>query len=189
MREVAEQNMKEAHAAYEQLTNSVTKATDAWMGAMPSPMAAGFKDMQGCAMRIAKENAESAFTFAGKISKAQNLRDFDASDAVRSRPDEGVHHANAGALQADQGNCPEVRTRLVVPSIRHLILGQQKRSREPTSGGLRGLGRNLEAANMAMSCSENTIISVATQERFPWVVAKRPRAALASGSPPKARAA
>src|SRR6516165_5164718 len=29
-----------------------------------------------------------------------------------------------------------------------------KRSREPTSGGLRGLGRNLEAANMAMGCSE-----------------------------------
>ena len=76
MREVAEQNMKEAHAAYEQLTDSVTKATDAWMGAMPSPMAAGFKDMQGCAMRIAKENAESAFTFAGKISKAQNFQEI-----------------------------------------------------------------------------------------------------------------
>ena len=76
MREVAEQNMKEAHAAYEQLTDSVTKATDAWMGAMPSPMAAGFKDMQGCAMRIAKENAESVFTFAGKISKAQTFQDI-----------------------------------------------------------------------------------------------------------------
>ena len=37
MREQAEQNMKQAHAAYEQLTNFVTKAMDAWMGAMPIP--------------------------------------------------------------------------------------------------------------------------------------------------------
>jgi hypothetical protein len=76
MREQAKQNMKEAHAAYEQLTDFVTKATDAWMGAMPSPMAAGFKDMQGCAMQIAKENAESVFTFADKISNAQNFQDI-----------------------------------------------------------------------------------------------------------------
>ena len=54
MREQAEQNMKQAHAAYEQLTNFVTKAMDAWMGAMPSPMAAGFKDVQGRAAEIAK---------------------------------------------------------------------------------------------------------------------------------------
>ena len=76
MREQAEQNMKEAHAAYEQLTDFVSKVTDAWIGAMPSPVAAGFKDMQGCAMQIAKENAESVFTFAGKISNAQNFQDI-----------------------------------------------------------------------------------------------------------------
>jgi hypothetical protein len=76
MREQAEQNMKRAHAAYEQLTDFVTKAMDAWMGAMPSPMAAGFKDLQGRAMQIAKENAESVFTFAGKISNAQTFQDI-----------------------------------------------------------------------------------------------------------------
>jgi hypothetical protein len=76
MREQVEQNMKEAHAAYEQLTDFVTKVTDAWIGAIPSPVAAGFKDMQGCAMQIAKENAESVFTFAGKISNAQNFQDI-----------------------------------------------------------------------------------------------------------------
>jgi hypothetical protein len=76
MREQAEQNMKEAHAAYEQLTDFVTKVTDTWIGAMPSPMAAGFKDMQGCAMQIAKENAESVFTFAGKIGNVQNVQDI-----------------------------------------------------------------------------------------------------------------
>ena len=219
MREQAEQNMKEAHAAYEQLTDFVTKAMDAWMGAMPSPMAAGFKDVQGRAMQIAKENAELVFTFAGKISNVRTPQDIvtletqfaqdrmqafvtqtqqllgvieetiqkwergdmgaemsamppnlmaadfkdvqeprhsyrdghfrvgvhvrrqdqqrtdlprycDASDAIRSRPDAGLRHPDAGALQADRGNCPEVATRLIVPSVCHgcvlLSLGRPK---------------------------------------------------------------
>ena len=76
MREHAEQNMKQAHAAYEQLTDFVTKAMDAWMGAMPSPMAAGFKDVQGRAMQIAKENAEAAFTFAGELSNVRTPQEI-----------------------------------------------------------------------------------------------------------------
>ena len=41
MRDLADQNIKQAHAAYEQLTDFVTKAVGAWMGAMPSsPMVA-----------------------------------------------------------------------------------------------------------------------------------------------------
>ena len=77
LRDVSEQNLKQAHAAYEQLTDFVTKAMDAWTGALPSnPMAAVFKDVQDRAMQIAKENAESAFTFAGKISNARTLQDI-----------------------------------------------------------------------------------------------------------------
>jgi hypothetical protein len=76
MRDRAEQNVKQAHAAYEQLTDFVTKAMDAWTDALPAnPMAAVFKDMQGRAMNIAMENSESVFTFAGKISKAQTFQD------------------------------------------------------------------------------------------------------------------
>jgi len=67
---------KHAHH-FEQLTDFVTKAMDAWTGAMPSnPMTAGFKDAQGRAMQIAKENAESVFTFAGKISNARTPQDI-----------------------------------------------------------------------------------------------------------------
>ena len=40
MRDLAEQNLKQAHAAYEQLTDFVTKAMGPWMGAIPSPMMA-----------------------------------------------------------------------------------------------------------------------------------------------------
>jgi hypothetical protein len=77
MRDVAEQNIKQAHAAYEQLTDFVTKAMGAWMGAMPSnPMATGFKDVQDRAVEMAKKNAESAFALGEKIAKAQNFQDI-----------------------------------------------------------------------------------------------------------------
>ena len=76
MRDLAEQNMKQAHAAYDQLTDFVTKAMGAWMGAMPSnPVAAGFKDIQDHAVAMAKKNADTAFSVAEKMAKAQNLQE------------------------------------------------------------------------------------------------------------------
>ena len=76
MRDMTEQNMKQAHAAYEQLTDFVTKAMGSWMGAMPAnPMAEGFKDVQGRAAEIAKENGELAFALGEKITKAQNFQE------------------------------------------------------------------------------------------------------------------
>ena len=66
---------KHAHH-FEQLTDFVTKAMDAWTGALPSnPMTAVFKEVQGRAMQIAKENAESVFTLVEKIAKAQNFQE------------------------------------------------------------------------------------------------------------------
>ena len=75
MRDLADQNIKQAHAAYEQLTDFVTKAVGVWMGAIPSPMAAGFKDFQDRAAEIAKKNAESAFALIEKMAKAQNIQE------------------------------------------------------------------------------------------------------------------
>jgi hypothetical protein len=77
MRHLAEQNIKQAHAAYEQLTDFATKAVGAWMGAMPSsPMVAGFKEVQDRAAEIAKKNADSAFALVEKIAKAQNFQEI-----------------------------------------------------------------------------------------------------------------
>jgi hypothetical protein len=77
MRDLAEQNIKQAHAAYDQLTDFVTKAVGAWMGAMPaSPMVAGFKEVQDRAAEIAKKNADSAFALVEKIAKAQNFQEI-----------------------------------------------------------------------------------------------------------------
>ena len=112
MCEQAEQNMKQAHAAYEQLTDFVTKAMDAWMGAMPSPMTAGFKDVRGRAMDIAME-ISGVHVRRQDQQRTDLPRYCDASDAVCSRPDAGLRHADAAALQADRGNCPEAATRLI----------------------------------------------------------------------------
>ena len=77
LRDMSEQNLKQARAAYEQFMDFVTKTIGAWMGALPSnPMAAVVKDAQGRAMQIAKENAESAFTFAGKISNTRTPQEI-----------------------------------------------------------------------------------------------------------------
>ena len=65
MRDLAEQNLKQAHAAYEQLTDFVTKAMGTWMGAMP--LVAGFKDVQDRALAMANQNADSAFDVLDKI--------------------------------------------------------------------------------------------------------------------------
>ena len=113
LRDVSGQNLKQAHAAYEQLTDFVTKAVGVWMGAMPSnPMTAGFKDVQDRAMQIAKENAELAFTFAGKIS---NVRTF--QDIVTLQMQFAQDQMKAFATQTQQlfsvipRSYPEVRTR------------------------------------------------------------------------------
>ena len=77
LRDVTEQNIKQAHTAYEQLTDFVTKAVGAWMGAMPaSPMVASFKEVQDRAAEIAKKNADSAFALVEKTAKARNFQEI-----------------------------------------------------------------------------------------------------------------
>ena len=77
LRDMSEQNLKQAHAEYEQLTDFVTKAINAWMGAMPaSPMVAGFKEVQDRTAEIAKKNADSAFGLVEKMAKAQNFQEI-----------------------------------------------------------------------------------------------------------------
>jgi len=76
MRDASERNLKQAHAVYEQIMDFMTKAMDAWTGAMPeNPVTAGFKDVQEQVMEFVKENAEAAFALGGKISTAPTLQD------------------------------------------------------------------------------------------------------------------
>ena len=120
LRDVTEQNIKQAHTAYEQLTDFVTKAVGAWMGAMPaSPMVARLQGSPRPCCGNREEECRLRFRAGRKDRQGTEFsRNFDASDAVCSRPDEGVHHANAGALQADRGGFPEAATRLIFLSTR-----------------------------------------------------------------------
>ena len=123
LRDVSEQNLKQAHAEYEQLMDFVTKTMAAWTGAIPpNPMAAVFKDVRGCALHIARENAESVFTFAGKISNALTPQDIvtlqtqftqDRMQALVTQPqqlfsviEEAVQKSERGAMGSSMGAMP-----------------------------------------------------------------------------------
>jgi len=74
MRDLADQNIKQAHAAYEQFTDLVTKAMDVWQSAMRAGLAAArSKDVQDRTKEIAKKTAESASALAEMIAKAQKF--------------------------------------------------------------------------------------------------------------------
>jgi len=76
LREASEQNLKQAHAAYKQLMDFVSKAMAAWMDVMPeNAMTAGFKEVQDRAREIATENADSTLAFAGKINNAKTFQE------------------------------------------------------------------------------------------------------------------
>jgi hypothetical protein len=77
LRDASEQNLKQAHAAYEQLMDFMTKAMGASTGALPSdPLAAVLKTVQDRVAAMAKQNAESVFVLVEKIAKAQNFREI-----------------------------------------------------------------------------------------------------------------
>ena len=77
LRAVLDQNVQQAHAAYEQITDLVTNTIRAWMTVVPAnPMLTGFQDIQNCAMDYAKENAKSVFALAGKISSAKSPQEI-----------------------------------------------------------------------------------------------------------------
>ena len=77
LRDMSEQNLKQAHAEYENLTDFVAKAMGIWMGVIAADLiATGLKDVQDRVMAFAKENGESALTFAGKVSKASIFQEL-----------------------------------------------------------------------------------------------------------------
>jgi len=77
IRDLTEQNLKQAQAAYEQLADFMIKSMSAWTGAMPeNTVASGFKEVQDRAVEMAKKNADAAFALAGKVSKSKDLQEI-----------------------------------------------------------------------------------------------------------------
>jgi hypothetical protein len=113
MRDLTEQNLKQAQAGYEQLADFMTKSMSAWMGAMPaSPAASGLKEVKERAVEMAKKNADAAFSLANKISKSRDLQEIltlqtrfaqDQMQAFASQTQELLKQIGDAVQKAPQG--------------------------------------------------------------------------------------
>ena len=76
MRDIAEKNVEQARAAYDQFMAAMTQAVDMWSKAAPAnEMTSGFKAAQECATRFAKQNAEAGLTLVTELSKAKDIQE------------------------------------------------------------------------------------------------------------------
>jgi hypothetical protein len=90
VRDVSEQSLTQARAAYEQLMDFMTKTMGAWTDALPSnPMVASFKEVQDRTAEIAKTNADSAFALVEKIAKTQDFQEILTLQPSTSLPTRG----------------------------------------------------------------------------------------------------
>ncbi len=75
-RELAEQNIEQASAAYGQFMDAMTQAMGTWWGALPpNEMTAGFKAVQDRAIHFAKQNADAGFALASSLANAKDIQD------------------------------------------------------------------------------------------------------------------
>lgn len=75
-RELAEQNIEQASAAYGQFMNAMTQAMRMWWGALPpNELTSGFKAVQDRAVHFAKQNADAGFALANSLANAKDIRD------------------------------------------------------------------------------------------------------------------
>jgi len=76
LRELTDRNVLQARSAYIQFLYAMARATNMWLGAMPSnEMTAGMKVIHECAVLFAKQNGEACFALASELVNARNLQD------------------------------------------------------------------------------------------------------------------
>jgi hypothetical protein len=73
LRELAEKNVEQAHAAYAQFMDAMPQATSAWSTAPSNVITSGFRDVQELAIRFAKENTEAGFALAKELANAKDI--------------------------------------------------------------------------------------------------------------------
>lgn len=75
MREIAEKNVDQARAAYEQFSAMAEKA-QSMASTSSDAMAATARDIQAKALGFAQENMESGFSLASDLAKAKDLQEY-----------------------------------------------------------------------------------------------------------------
>jgi phasin len=76
MRDLAEKNVEQARAAFDQMMDAMTQAMGMWSkGIPPSEMTSGLKVIQDRAVRFTKQNAEAGFALASDLASAKDIQE------------------------------------------------------------------------------------------------------------------
>ena len=76
MRELAEKNIEQARAAYDQFMGAMNQAMGMWAQSIPGDgLTSGFKAVQDRATTFAKQNAEAGFALASDLAKAKDVQE------------------------------------------------------------------------------------------------------------------
>ena len=75
VRQIAEQNVEQARAAYSQFVDMARKAAD-MMGAATQGTTGGMQQLQTRAMRFAEQNADAGFNFASDLARARTIQEY-----------------------------------------------------------------------------------------------------------------
>ena len=106
-RELAEQNIEQASAAYGQFMDAMTQAMGMWWGALPpNEMTSGFKAVQDRAVHFAKQNADAGFALANSLANARDVQDVLALQSQYAQSQMQRYAAQAqelGRLMAEAG--------------------------------------------------------------------------------------
>ena len=74
MRNLAEKNVEQARAVYDQFMDAMTRSLTMWTKVAPSnQMTSGLSDAQDRATKFAKRNADAAFALASDLAKAKDI--------------------------------------------------------------------------------------------------------------------
>lgn len=77
MRDLAERNIEQARAAYDQFMGAMNQALGMWSQAIPgNGMTASFKAVQDQATAFAKQNAEAGFALVSDLANAKDLQEI-----------------------------------------------------------------------------------------------------------------
>ena len=76
MRELAEKNVVQGRAAYDQFIDAMSQTMSTWLRAIPSnQMTSGFIVVQDRATKFAKQNADATFGLASDLAHARDLQE------------------------------------------------------------------------------------------------------------------
>ena len=74
LRQLAEENVERAHQLYLQFMDGVARNMALWSTPTSDAVTPGFDEVRNRAIKLAKENADAAFTLAKEVAQAKDLQ-------------------------------------------------------------------------------------------------------------------